>query len=242
MKILVSAALTTIETDWYKLYPVYINNRADFNSKDILKNVLTRDNNQTAFIHFANLEAMIGKNKGIIFTIPQKLSGEYDALKNYNKDSNILIISGECLIANPKKVHEIISKYNDLKIIEKHILALNADLKMHAIAWNLRNLPRQKRLQNIIASILHKTGFKVILNWNNGTWEKGKIGRNGWKLMMPHLKDKKELNVIIAHEDNPYFNQIKQKCQKYFPDLKIMFRPMTNATIAHVGTNFLTFY
>lgn len=243
MKILVNASLIREKATWFEFYPIYINGELDTNSPKLFKQILSNKSNHTSFVSFDAIEKKIGNEKTIIFTIPNKLSGEYNAYKIINKNPNITIISGEALIANLTQVAEIIKKYpEDPEAIKKNIEILNQEIKMHALIWNLTHLPKKGRLQFLLKIFLQKVGLKILLQWKNNQWEKNKFGRNGWKLIENELINKKELTFVTANLDEPYLLQLVQKCKNHFPHLKISLQQMTNAMIVHVGKSFLAFY
>ena len=248
MKILVDSTLSQKE-DWFSLIPLIINidgkEIIDKNEEVNRNKILNAKDARSSFLNFNALKEkeilnIDNEEKIIIFTIPSKLSGQYNSYKTFNKNKNILIVEGHCFLIFKNQIKSLLKRSSDLAKIEKEINNLNQKTQYYGLIIDPKHISSKGRISSVLLKTFDKLNLKIILKFTNGRWKRKGFLRNVSKTVGKIINNKNSVTIIAINEKE--YNKYKEIFSKYIPKEKINFQQMSNAMILHSGKGFISLY
>ena len=240
MNILVDSSLTS-EQDWFKLIPLNFildgENILDFNSTKHSRQINLASKKSTSFLSPEAVKKYLSKSdQNIIFTIPKSLSGQCNIYKKAHF-ANTLVVEGNCFLLFEDKVKEILNSNITLDEMKQQIEILNIQTIYEGLIISPTDLPKKGRISSFALNILGAFYIKVWIHFENGEWRNKTNFINIGKVLKKIIKGKKAVTVFTF--DKETFIECKKLINLIDENIKVNYKRMSNAMIAHVGSGFI---
>lgn len=187
----------------------------------------------------------------IYFTLPEELSGTYNAGKLAAREvdeSKVSVVDiGTGIGASrtlARNVNKMIAENKSVEEIVEYAKALRYNSKLYVVVRDTKQLRKSGRFSNMASSIFSMIKLKLALELkSDGYIDKFEITRSESKLLKKIMEDAKEkgytqenATVYVAHADvEDKAKEMEAAIKAAYPEMEIEFMPFTPTLGAHSG-------